>query len=136
MNRFLQHKSVLAVGLIWLSIASLFADGANLTDLYSEFVTIHFDECNGPEIADQIMSSCLPFSEHGYVADVRHSNAFTHSKAISVKRAILDQDSPSLAAISAYWAHPFKFFPQEEHLLYRRESSDQLLYLSHCTLLL
>ncbi len=136
MNRFVSRKSVLALAVIWVSVFSLFADGANITDLFSDFTTIHFDECNDPGVTDQLLAAVdIPAPSLNSLGE-RHTDSYSTPKTIAPKREILDQDSPSLAAIPTLSTDAVRIFLQEEHLVHHRVFFHSSLYLDHCTLLL
>ena len=87
MNRFVKRGSYLVLFLVWAFAATLFADGANLDDIFSSNYVIHDDD------AASAPPGPIPFHEGG------SAQAPVKSPSSPV-RLILDQDSPSLAAES------------------------------------
>jgi hypothetical protein len=87
MNRFVKHRSKLFLIVSWAFAATLFADAANLDDIFSSNYVIHDDD-----------DACVP---PGPIPTHDSATPQSPEKAPpSPVRLILDQDSPSLAADS------------------------------------
>ncbi|MFI5251357.1 MAG: hypothetical protein ACHQQQ_02900 [Bacteroidota bacterium] len=80
--------------LTWVSIVVLFIDGANLTDIYSDSIAIHFDECTS--LSDSESPQDTNTNSSGINYDP--ANQSLDDNHIIFKHIIFDQDSPSLAA--------------------------------------
>jgi hypothetical protein len=138
MNRFAYKRTRLFVVVTWLFITAFFNDGANLTDIVSDTVTIHYDEGDGTGEIEQYMNSGSDL-----VAPV-HSTADWHLKALAIqpvkpspiRHFVLDEDSPSLCAIRVVFSHPYFLYPQEETLVYETVTLSESLYLQNRTLLI
>lgn len=87
MNRFVKRRSRLFLIAAWAFASTLFADAANLDDIFSSNYVVHDDdEASAPPLQ-------IPLHDSG--------PARTPDKAPPPPvRLILDQDSPSLAADS------------------------------------
>ena len=87
MNRFVKRRSRLFLIASWAIAATLFADAANLDDIFSSNYVIHDDDdVSAP-------SASIPFHDSA-------SRPLPEKAPPSPVRLILDQDSPSLAAES------------------------------------
>ena len=87
MNRFVKRRSRLFLIVSWAFAATLFADAANLDDIFSSNYVIHDDDDTSAP------SASIPFHDSA-------SNPSPEKAPPSPVRLILDQDSPSLAAES------------------------------------
>jgi len=85
MNRFVKSSSRLFLSLAWLVVASLFADGANLDDIFTSNFVVHDD--------DEVATAVQPPQTVPPDASQHPEKAPAHPV-----RVIVDQDSPSLAA--------------------------------------
>ena len=85
MNRFVAHRSRLYLVIAWAFAATLFADAANLDDLFASNYVVHDDD------AASAPPGSIP------VPDGIPAPAGTKTPAQPL-HVILDQDSPSLAA--------------------------------------
>ena len=87
MNRFVKRRSRLFLIVSWAFAATLFADAANLDDIFSSNYVIHDDD-----------AASAPY---GAIPSPDRSSPDSQGKfPPSPVRLILDQDSPSLAAES------------------------------------
>jgi hypothetical protein len=87
MNRFAERRSTLFLILSWACAAALFADAANLDDIFSSNYVIHDDDdASAPP-------GTVPSHDSPSPQKPQRSLPFPF-------RVILDQDSPSLAADS------------------------------------
>lgn len=87
MNRFVKGGSRLVIFMAWVFAATMFADAANLDDIFSSNYVIHDDDAASAPPAP------IPSHEGGSAQSPVKSPP-------SPVRLILDQDSPSLAAES------------------------------------
>lgn len=127
MARFAKNGSRIFLALAWLSVLALFNDGANLTDLFSDTCTIHFDEVyEGPAVATS--TSVVYHSSAGQELSPVHQP--------TVKHIVLDQDSPSLAATSIIAAEISSLCPQKEDTPCQPVLRTELLYLENHSFLL
>ena len=85
MNRFVKGRSHLFFFVAWAFAATLFADAANLDDIFSSNYVVHDD--------DDAWAPPGPIPTHD--CGTPHSQGKTPPAPV---RLILDQDSPSLAA--------------------------------------
>jgi hypothetical protein len=87
MNRFVKRRSRLFLIVSWAFAATMFADAANLDDIFSSNYVIHDDD-----------AASAPY---GSIPSPDRSSPDSQGKfPPSPVRLILDQDSPSLAAES------------------------------------
>ena len=135
MNKFLKHRSKLAVFFTYVCIIALFADGANLTDLFTYATTIHFDEVDDSQTAASVSLSNYRWTPPEYPSPGLASK-YAAQKVTLPKWVILDQDSPSLAASSLSSAPEILHFAQSEKTPYRTVVLGESLYLQYCSLLL
>ncbi|HMK39676.1 MAG TPA: hypothetical protein VK569_10070 [Bacteroidota bacterium] len=87
MNRFVKSGSRLVMFMAWVFAATMFADAANLDDIFSSNYVIHDDD------AASAPPGPIPVHDTG-------SPQAPAKSPPSPVRLILDQDSPSLAADS------------------------------------
>jgi hypothetical protein len=85
MNRFVKKRSTPFLFLAWIFAATLFADAANIDDLFSSNYVIHDDDDAGSPPGTIPIHDCAPHPSQDNTPP-------------SPIRVILDQDSPSLAA--------------------------------------
>ncbi|HYQ85694.1 MAG TPA: hypothetical protein VES59_00480 [Bacteroidota bacterium] len=136
MNKFLKSNSGLSVLLTLLCALALFNDGANLTDLFSDTTTIHFDEGDGlPACGQSISGGNLTPSLPDFLRSF-HQTGISGQRPAMVKRVILDQDSPSLAAVSILSTPAFGLIVDEQKPFHRPVLLGESLYLQNCSLLL
>ena len=101
MNRFVKRRSRLLLILGWAFAATLFADAANLDDIFSSNYVIHDDDdASTPPIGIPSHDGSAPQSPV--------------QSPPSPVRLILDQDSPSLAADSETATLTFQALPSGE----------------------
>jgi len=134
MNRFAKSGSRLFIVLTTICTLSLFGDSANLTDLFSEITTIHFDEVTS-ESDNQIISPSNLQPVQSFSDFVIHRNV---SKQVPpcVKRVMLDQDSPSLEAVSIFTSETHIAVPRDAAVTVPFVFYAESLYLEHRTLLI
>jgi hypothetical protein len=136
MNRFVKSRSRFSVFLISFCVLALFNDGANLTDLFSDTSTIHFDEGDGLQGAEQLITSGGAPGQGGFFFTLLHQRVASEQHPVSARRVILDQDSPSLAAVSIVSSPSFTLNITEEKTHYRSALLDESIFLQDCSLLL
>ena len=136
MNKFAKSNSKLFITFTLVCIFALFADGANITDLFPGTTTVHFDSGDGSQIVDQVIAASVSQDQIAEFSSTTHNGVSSLPKDITTKRAILDEDSPSLAAISVSSSESFIISPQEEKWTYHTIYLSETLYLQHCTLLI
>ncbi len=96
MNRFVSAQSILFLVLAWTLTATLFADGANLDDLFSGTIVLHDDdEATAP---DAFLAQAAAPQHHAPTAPKHHGSSDSKQVPGTPVRVIVDQDSPSLAA--------------------------------------
>ncbi len=100
MNRFAQSRSVAFILLTWVFAACLFADGANLDDLFPRNLVLHDDE---DVVSQDAMESTVwaASTSPGLVHPVRQLSVPggpSKQNQDTPGRVVVDQDSPSLAA--------------------------------------
>ena len=136
MNRFVANKSKFLLIFVWVFIIAHFADAVNFTDLFPGITTIHFEEGDGIQGADQI--SALNFAQMNAPGANNQAQNYFSSKLLhrTLNFVILDQDSPSLAATSVNSSVSFIPIPREAQLLLPWNLSTESLYLQNRTLLL
>jgi hypothetical protein len=101
MNRFVKRRSRLFLILGWGFAATLFADAANLDDLFSSNYVIHDDDA----------ASVPPWAMPSHDGAAPQTPAKSPPSPV---RLILDQDSPSLAADSETATLTFQAMPSVE----------------------
>ena len=93
-------RSLLSSFATWLFIAALASDSANLDDLFSSGIVLHDDDeivCAGADLpATGVASNCTGQLQTDRVTSLHQISPALHPFV----RAIIDQDSPSLAANS------------------------------------
>jgi hypothetical protein len=136
MNKFAQSGSKIFLGLIWLFLAALFADGANLDDLFPGIVVVHSDEDNATQTESELLTPLAtrtPVHSHSLP---QYPQKKEDSQPTPPLRIIYDQDSDSLAANPVSLAESFIPLPPETPVEYESATSVQSLYLLNCTLLI
>ncbi|HUL45378.1 MAG TPA: hypothetical protein VLY03_13570 [Bacteroidota bacterium] len=134
MNRFVKSRSWLFLALTSVCILCLFGDGANLTDLYTKTTTLHFEEVSSE--TGQDISIPTTFQSTCTFAHFTHRGSFSLPLVPSLKRVILDQDSPSLEAVSIFTSESHAPVPKDEAVSVPFVHYSSSLYLEHCTLLI
>ncbi len=136
MNAFAKHRSYFFIFLAWFFAVALFADSVNLTDIFSSTVTLHFDEGDGSGVVEQFLAAAAaPTSSHSFPGDIQRGAINKHKKAVP-KQVILDEDSPSLPALSVNSLFSTELVPREEKVISHGVILTESLFLQHCTLLL
>ena len=136
MNKFVQRKSLLAVGLMYFCIMALFADGSNLSDLFSNCRTIHFEEGDGTNLgieAGSLPSNGLPSFEF---FNTLQTKTVAAKRPSTISHVILDQDSPFLEACSISNTITSFISPEEKKLPTYHVYLTESLYLQDCSLLI
>lgn len=125
MNQFAQKRSWLFLLIAWVFLASLFADSANLDDLFASNYVVHDDD----EVCSDA-SSALPQDQYPGVPQP--------SKAPERKvQFVVDQDSPALASDPLGPPSTIvSLFLLDEQVTRTSFSSSDPIYLLHCTLLI
>ena len=134
MNRFAKSGSRLFVVLTTICILSLFGDGANLTDLFSETTTVHFDEVNNESENEITVPSHFQFAQS--FSDFVIHRSVSKQVLPCIKRVILDQDSPSLEAVSIFTSETHIAVPRDAAVTVPFVLYSESLYLEHRTLLI
>ena len=136
MNKFVQSKSKLFLALIWIFLASMFADGANLDDLLPGFIVVHSDEDNATQTESELLTSSTtktPVHSHSLPQSPLKKE---DSQPTTPLKIIYDQDSDSLAAAPVPLAESFVPLPPQTLIEYESTISVHSLYLLNCTLLI
>jgi hypothetical protein len=132
MNRFVASGSRLFLLVSWFIAIAFINDAANLTDIFPDTATLHFDEGDGVPVLvqiDGVNASGVQVAHH-----LARSTNFQHLPNGALKHVILDEDSPSIAAVSLYTEYASFLIPTEEAPVYQSHSSNSTLYLQNCTL--
>lgn len=129
MNKFVSHRSFFAVAIAWLFLAANFLDMVNFTDLFTETVTIHFEESVDNASSDAGYSMVI-----ARVRPVKQN--FEREKHPVLKHILYDQDSPSLAANDRIVEESTAFSPTRDKAPYHHIETTSSLFLRHCTLLI
>jgi hypothetical protein len=87
MSRLANSRSRVALFGLWLLIASTAADAANLDDLFGSALVLHDDQDVTAGVPQQI-----PWGQHPVATKESH-------RALGHSFMVIDQDSPSLAAV-------------------------------------
>jgi len=90
MNRFVKSGSRFFLFVSWVFLGSLFADSANLDDLFASNYVIHDDEDVASDLSQSVPASGQGGDHSGAQQSGSHSD--------QAVRVIVDQDSPSLPA--------------------------------------
>jgi len=90
MNHFVKSGSRLFLFVSWVFLGSLFADSANLDDLFASNYVIHDDEDVASDLSQTAPASSQPSDHSGAQQSGSHPD--------QAVRVIVDQDSPSLPA--------------------------------------
>ncbi len=140
MNTIAHSRSPLFLVIGWILLLSSFADGANLDDLLPGAVVMHDDEeCLASLPSQFSLPFASPYSSHWQVdhPGTRASKQTWPASSQKSFRIFTDQDSPSLAAdhISSVdrVVTPASDVQQS---VYSHTSTDESLFLQHCTLLI
>src|SRR5579862_540614 len=114
MNKFIINRSRLFILVTWAFALAFINDAANLTDIFPDTSTYHFDEGDGSEAINQSLSSDL--GVHALSNPSWHfaQKSLKCAKTGMVRHVVLDEDSPSLAAIRIVFSNPYFLYPQEE----------------------
>jgi hypothetical protein len=137
MNSFVANRSTLCVLLSWFFAVAFINDAANLTDIIPQAATVHYDGGECVEALAQFNALRALSSTCGSVGrEALQTHTYCQPPIVTLRRVILDEDSPSIAAISLQTEFTFFFLPQEETPLHRNHNSDSPLYLQNCTLLI
>lgn len=124
MNRFVAHRSRFYLVIAWAFAATLFADAANLDDLFASNYVVHDDDAASAPPGTIPVPDCTP-----------HPGG-TKAPAQPL-HLILDQDSPSLAAeYDGVALISTTDFASEEILPPRAFRDDGLLHIKLHTLLI
>ena len=86
MNKFVQRRSWRFLLTAWVFLASLFADSANLDDLFSSNYVLHDD--------DQVCSDASPSIPQNQYPDAPQPSKVPEKNV----QIVIDQDSPGLAS--------------------------------------
>jgi len=136
MNKFVQSKSKLFLAFIWLFLASMFADGANLDDLLPGFIVVHSDEDNATQTESELLTPSTtktPVHSHSLPQSPQKKE---DSQPTTPLKIIYDQDSDSLAAAPVSLAESFVPLSPQTLIEYESTISVHSLYLLNCTLLI
>ena len=135
MSKLTANTSRVVLALSWLFILAFFNDAANLTDLISDTSTYHFDEGDGSEAISRTLDFGAGAATVANPTWHFAQKSFHSSKVSPIRHVVLDEDSPSLAAIRVVFSHPYFLYPQENTPVIKTVDLSESLYL-HCTLLL
>ena|GEM_PF-1998612 len=125
MNKFVDKRSRLYFLISWIFLVSLFADSANLDDLFSSNYVIHDDD----EVCSDLPAS-IPCDQS---PGVPQSQKAPEKKVL----VVVDQDSPALASDPLGPPSTFvSLFLLDEQPCVTSFSSSDPIYLLHCTLLI
>ena len=137
MNKFVAKRSNLFLLLAWFIAVAFFNDQANLTDIFPDTATLHFDEGNGSDAVAQFNAVNSISSTSGAFGQHAGNKACYHQQSnASVKNVILDEDSPSIPAASFQTEYAAFFLAEEETACYHSYNPSSSLYLQNCTLLI
>ena len=125
MNQFVKGRSRLFLLTTWVFLASLFADSANLDDLFSSNYVIHDD--------DEVCSNASSSVPHDQYPGAPQPSKVPEKKV----QVVIDQDSPALAS-DPLGPPPttVSLFMLDEQVTTTSFSSSDPFYLLHCTLLI
>lgn len=121
----------------WFFVAALFCDGANLDDLFSDFVVLHDDDEAGATASAAYgwTNGRVCWEQHNTTGtpEVRQSPPFLRS----LVRVIIDQDSPSLTADGFHAIfNPLRFLKDSSSDLFFRQLPTELLHIRFHSLLI
>ncbi len=132
----MRPRKILALA-TWFFVAALFADAANVTDLFLGVDTLHDDADVG------YSGTSMDFSLTQLPVTAQHPPSIPHSpkknpasKTSAPKLTIFDQDSPCVAAVPFSAAVPTSLYPDENTRAYTNPITGETLYLKLCTLLI
>ena len=131
MNRFYRKTSKYSIVFVWVFIAAFLMDGANITDIYSDCETIHFEESANTADVYVAVNTSTP-----HAIKPSAGKGYSHSGPLVLKHIVFDQDSPSLAARPICAEETSIFFSSSEQVLHREVHPASSLYLRNCTLLI
>ncbi len=136
MNKLLQQKPKFVVLFVLFCAVALLADAGNVTDWFSEWSTIHFEEGDGLTAEAQLaaVSAAITPSLGLYSASA-HKN-FCLAKPPAFRHVVFDQDSPSLEAVSLLHATIWARTPDDKELPPYHVFLSSSLYLENCSLLI
>lgn len=135
-NTVSQTKSKIVLATLWLFIAALFADGANVDDLIPGTVVAHSDEDNASQANSQLLRAVpdvLPIHSHSLPQPLPKQKTPQPKASL---RIVYDQDSDSLAANSNLASEASTLFPHQEDFAICTRLHDEALHLKLCTLLI
>lgn len=137
MNRFVKSQSVLSYLVAWFFVAALFCDGANLDDLLPGCIVLHDDDevASGDRAAssDDAAFAFQELHQSQRTCTARQSAPFCPARY----RVILDQDSPSLAALGFQSVFKDLVFLCNSHTVaLERQLPTELLFLRFHSLLI
>ncbi len=136
MNRIVQKKSRFIVLFIYCCAIALFADGSNLTDLFSDVSTLHFEEGDGTDLANgSNVLAAVSVPSLDLFKSLKPTCVGGQRPAV-IKRVILDQDSPSLEPVPISYATTIIPSPDEKEFSVHRIFLSESLYLQYCSLLI
>ncbi len=123
--------------LLWLFIATVFADGANLDDLFANDYVLHDDQ-DVLACATSPDAMAPPVTDHaGSVPNQTSKHQPAKGAPASPVRVVIDQDSPSLAPDAPAQDVLAPIARPQEHLsLLTHPRSQGELHLRFCTLLI
>jgi hypothetical protein len=130
MNRRVHSRSFVIVLFVYCCAVALFADGANITDLFPSTTTVHFDE-----VFAQSQSPAVAGLQDYHHRQDRHNSFMTHGVS-PARFVMLDQDSPSEPAGTATGDESIGALTITNEFRYCEIFSHENLYLNYCTLLL
>jgi hypothetical protein len=137
MNNFVANRSISVLALSWFFAAAFVNDAANLTDIFPQAATLHFDEGENLDALVQISSTNTPAAAGGGMEQNAFDRHLYRQRTNGTSRhVILDLDSPSLVAVSLQADSAFFLLPKERPSLYHSYNSNSSLYLENRTLLI
>ena len=138
MNKFVRHNSILFIILTWMFIIALFVDGSNVTDIFSNTMTLHSDD----DYASISLESINPnISRHqsndGTFSTNPHASKKNSGKIPSTTpRIVYDEDSPSVVGTTFESDLESSILCDLHWIDYAVDLSSDPLYLRYCKLLI
>ncbi|HUN65044.1 MAG TPA: hypothetical protein VMW43_03015 [Bacteroidota bacterium] len=135
MNNFIHNRSLTAVACIIVCALALFADGANITDLFPSATTIHFDEVLEPASPPIGAGDAVP-RYADYSRQTHNERNLSSTRVAPARFVMLDQDSPSEPVSFSGHGESIGTAAFQSIHRYAVIFSHDDLYLNYCTLLL
>ena len=138
MNKFVRYKSISFLILTWISLIALFADGSNVTDIFSGTVTLHSDDDYASiSLESGNTHGLLPITNDGAFSTTPHPSKKSGGKIpTAVPQIIYDEDSPSLVGASFKNTLESSMLCEHHPVDYAIDLSSDPLYLRYRKLLI